>query len=63
MSQNPDVSGTANLGFEYEKLVPAYLSLKLLEDDSIKNFTLNVNPSKSPADDGKLYGNPSRIVW
>jgi hypothetical protein len=33
------------LGYEYEKLVPAYLSLKLLEDSSIKNFTLNVNPS------------------
>ncbi|KAH0819087.1 hypothetical protein GEV33_003704 [Tenebrio molitor] len=37
--------GVINLGYEYEKLVPAYLSLKLLEDSSIKNFTLNVNPS------------------
>jgi hypothetical protein len=37
--------GIINLGYEYEKLVPAYLSLKLLEDSSIKNFTLNVNPS------------------
>jgi hypothetical protein len=46
------------LGFEYEKLIPAYLSLKLLEDDSIKNFTLNANPSKSPRDDSKenCYG-------
>jgi uncharacterized protein Smg (DUF494 family) len=30
---------------EYEKLVSTYFSLKLLEDGSIKSFTLNINPS------------------
>ncbi|CAH1380531.1 unnamed protein product, partial [Tenebrio molitor] len=39
MSQNSGASGIVNLGYEYERLLPAYLSLKLLEDDSIKNFT------------------------